>query len=59
MSSTVEQLRALDALATEQLLEAGGAGMGIRRKVLAGSSGEGRVVSKTRSLDLTSTRSNK
>lgn len=37
--STQQQLKALDALATERILAAGGTGMEVKRKVLAGSEG--------------------
>lgn len=36
MTPNEKQLRALDELVTERLLSAGGAGMGVRRKLLAG-----------------------
>ncbi len=39
MATDEKQLRALDELATERLLAAGGAGMSVRRKVLAGQRG--------------------
>ena len=43
MTTNEKQLRGLDELATERLLAAGGAGMGVRRKVMGGEGGSGPV----------------